>query len=56
MGREKREREREVIGRGRVTGPNSWAPAASVILRNKETENDLERDTNRDRIMEMGKT
>lgn len=33
-----RDREREVIGRGRVTGPNSWAPAASVILRNKETE------------------
>lgn len=34
----RREGEREVIGRGRVTGPNSWAPAASVILRNKETE------------------
>lgn len=33
-----REGEREVIGRGRVTGPNSWAPAASVSLRNKETE------------------
>lgn len=33
-----REGEREVTGRGRVTGPNSWAPAASVILRNKEAE------------------
>lgn len=33
-----REGEREVSGRGRVTGPNSWAPAASVILRNKEAE------------------
>lgn len=52
-----REGERKVIGRGRVTGPNSWAPAASVTLRNKETEKtDLETDINRDRTVEMGET
>lgn len=52
-----REGEGKVIGRGRVTGPNSWAPAASVILRNKETEKtDLETDINRDRTVEMGET
>jgi hypothetical protein len=38
-----REGKREVIGRGRVTGPNSWAPAASESLRNKQTNKQTEK-------------
>lgn len=50
------EREREVTGRGRVRPKFLGSCSFSRSEKQRNRENDLETDTNRDRIMEMGKT